>query len=147
MRRSQRKDATDFIESHRSEPSSEVYGIADLAQEFGITTRAIRFYETKGLLHPRRVNGARVYSRRDRARLVLILRAKSIGSSLDDIREFLDLYGKSGEGRARQLAYVIDKTDAAIAELREKRRRIDQTLNELEHINRTCRERRDGRRT
>ena len=58
------------------------YSISDLAREFALTTRAIRFYEDKGLLSPRRINGARVYTRRDRARLALILRAKAIGSSL-----------------------------------------------------------------
>ena len=73
-----------------------------------MTLRALRFYEDKGLLAPRRVNGTRVYTRRDRARLALILRAKAIGSPLAEIKHYLDLYGDHGEGRAQQLNYVID---------------------------------------
>ena len=60
----------------------DLFGIADLAREFGISTRTIRFYENKDLIHPTRVNGSRVYTRRDRGRLALILRAKAIGSTL-----------------------------------------------------------------
>ena len=66
--------------------SEKLYGIADLAREFGITARAIRFYESKGLLAPPRVNGGRVYTRRERGRLRLLLRAKSIGFSLAEIK-------------------------------------------------------------
>ena len=71
----------------------DLFGIADLAKEFGISTRTIRFYENKDLIHPMRVNGSRVYTRRDRGRLALILRAKAIGSTLAQIKHFLDLYG------------------------------------------------------
>ena len=88
---------------------------------------------------PRRINGARVYTRRDRARLSLILRAKAIGSSLADIKRYLDLYGDHGEGRAQQLTYVIDRTDTEIAELEKKRAQIEETLAELRVINSTCR--------
>ena len=114
-------------------------GIAELCREFGVTLRALRFYEDKGLLAPRRINGTRVYTRRDRARLALILRAKAIGSSLTEIKHYLDLYGDHGEGRAQQLNYVISRTDAAIAELEAKRAHIDATLAELRLINQTCR--------
>jgi DNA-binding transcriptional MerR regulator len=131
--------ARSFVADHRSDDRAQVYGIAELAEELGTTPRAIRFYESKGLLSPRRVNGARVYSRRDRARLVLILRARSVGSSLEEIAHYLDLYGRSGEGRARQLAYVIEKTDASIRRLQERRDKIDETLAELRYINRTSR--------
>lgn len=70
----------------------ELYAIAGLAKEFGISTRTIRFYEAKGLLSPRRVGGTRVFNRRDRARLILILRGKRLGFSLKDIHEYLSLY-------------------------------------------------------
>ena len=109
-----------------------MFGITELCKEFGITLRALRFYEDKGLLAPRRINGARVYTRRDRARLALILRAKSIGSPLSEIKRYLDLYGDHGEGRAQQLNYVIDRTDTAIHELEQKRAQIDETLAELQ---------------
>lgn len=127
------------------EDRQELYGIADLAREFGISTRTIRFYENKDLIHPTRVNGSRVYSRRDRARLALILRAKAIGSTLAQIRHFLDLYGEHGEGHARQLHYVIGETSKAIDDLEKKRALIDDTLAELQTIRQACRDRLQGR--
>ncbi|TXC66353.1 MerR family DNA-binding transcriptional regulator [Piscinibacter aquaticus] len=119
--------------------------MTELCREFGVTLRALRFYEDKGLLSPRRINGTRVYTRRDRARLALILRAKAIGSSLSEIKHYLDLYGDHGEGRAQQLNFVISRTDAAIAELEAKRAHIDATLAELRLINQTCRAQLDAR--
>jgi DNA-binding transcriptional MerR regulator len=133
--------AQEVVDSHQDEGSSELFGITELCTEFGITPRAIRFYEDKGLLAPRRINGARVYTRRDRARLALILRAKAIGSALGDIKQYLDLYGSRGEGRDQQLKYVLARTDAAIAELEVKRAHIDATLAELRVINQTVRDR------
>ena len=134
-----RDNARAFVASHRDEGSAELFGIAELCREFGVTLRALRFYEDKGLLAPRRVNGTRVYTRRDRARLALILRAKAICSSLAEIKHYLDLYGDHGEGRAQQLNFVITRTDAAIAELEARRAHIDATLAELRLINQTCR--------
>ncbi|MCK6546057.1 MerR family DNA-binding transcriptional regulator [Myxococcota bacterium] len=132
------RGAQAFVDDHREEASSELYGIADLAKEFGITHRAIRLYESKGLLQPKRLNGARIYSRRDRARLILVLRAKALGSTLDEIKEYLDLYGQHGEGRTQQLEFVIAKTAAAIEELEAKKRQLDETLAELRVIQETC---------
>lgn len=121
-------------------PSPELYGITALCREFGITLRTLRFYEDKGLIAPQRVDGTRVYTRRDRARLALILRAKAIGSSLSEIKHYLDLYGVQGEGRPQQLQYVFDRTAQAIAELQTKRRQIDETLAELRLIHEHCAE-------
>lgn len=132
-------DAQAFVASHHDEGNAELFGITELCREFGITLRALRFYEDKGLLAPRRVSGARVYTRRDRARLALVLRAKAIGSPLSEIKRYLDLYGDHGEGRAQQLSYVIERTTTAIAELARKRAQIDETLAELQIINATCR--------
>src|SRR5215470_6510594 len=98
--------ADEVVADHRSDDACKV---------FDISPRAMRFYEDKGLLAPRRVNGTRVYTRRDRARLSLILRAKAIGSSLAEIKHYLDLYGTHGEGRAVQMKYVLDRTTKAIA--------------------------------
>jgi len=133
-------DARAFVASHRDEASAELFGITDLCREFGVTLRALRFYEDKGLLAPRRINGARVYTRRDRARLALILRAKAIGSPLAEIKRYLDLYGQQGEGRTQQLSWVIERTDAAIAELEQKKAQIEATLAELRIINAHSRE-------
>ncbi len=126
---------SDFVDAHRNSSSSEIFGIAEICAEFGISARALRFYEEKGLLTPKRVNGTRIYNRRDRARLSLILRGQSIGASLATIKEYLDLYGDHGEGHERQLTYLIEKTDSSIAELEMKAREIERTLAEMRLIN------------
>ncbi|MBK7262832.1 MAG: MerR family DNA-binding transcriptional regulator [Rubrivivax sp.] len=133
------------VDAHREDSSGELFGIAELCAEFGITLRTIRFYEDKGLLKPRRINGTRVYSRRDRARLALILRSKEIGASLEEIKHYLDMYGAHGEGRVQQLQYVLQRTDAAITELELKRAHIDATLAELRVINASMRDRLESR--
>jgi DNA-binding transcriptional MerR regulator len=124
-----------MVASSAKEPQEQLYGINQLSEEFGLTLRAIRFYEDKGLIEPRRVNGTRVYTQRDRARLKLILRAKAIGSSLAEIKQYLELYGSHGEGRAKQLQFTLERTDAAIAQLEQKRAHIEATLAELRVIN------------
>lgn len=130
--------AQSFVDTHRDAGATELFGITDLCRAFGISLRALRFYEDKGLLSPRRINGARVYTRRDRARLSLILRAKALGSSLAEIKRYLDLYGDHGEGLVQQVNYVIRRTGNEIADLEKKRARIDQTLTELRVIHSTC---------
>jgi DNA-binding transcriptional MerR regulator len=127
--------AQEVVASHRDDGAAELFGITELCAEFGITLRTIRFYEDKGLLKPRRINGARVYTRRDRARLALILRSKAIGATLSEIKHFLELYGMHGEGRAQQLKFVLERTDAAIGALEEKRAHIEASLAELRVIN------------
>ena len=131
--------AQEVVDAHRDEDTDQLFGITELCTEFGITLRTIRFYEDKALLKPRRINGARVYTKRDRARLALILRSKAIGASLDEIKHYLDLYGAHGEGRVQQLRFVLDRTDAAITELETKRAHIDASLAELRVINATVR--------
>ncbi|MDN3921208.1 MerR family transcriptional regulator [Roseateles violae] len=132
--------ALEMLESSTSAPLEGLFGITELCAEFGISPRAIRFYEDKELLQPRRVNGARVYTQRDRARLQIILRAKAIGSTLAEIKHYLDLYGAHGEGRTRQLQWTLERTDAAIAELELKRAHIDATLAELRLVNESVRQ-------
>lgn len=138
--RARQAAARAVVDSHRDDgDAAELFGIGELCAEFGISPRAIRFYESKGLLAPRRVNGTRVYTRRDRARLALILRAKAIGSPLSEIKHYLDLYGTHGEGRVQQMKWVLGRTDEAISELEAKRAHIDATLAELRVINATVR--------
>jgi DNA-binding transcriptional MerR regulator len=127
--------AQEVVASHQAEETGELFGIGELCAEFGITLRTIRFYEDKGLLAPRRVNGTRVYTRRDRARLALILRSKAIGASLAEIKHYLDLYGARGEGRVQQMKFVLDRTGEAIRQLEARRAHIDATLAELRLIN------------
>lgn len=129
-----------FVAAHHELGGDELFGISELCTELGISPRAIRFYEDKALLAPRRINGARIYTRRDRARLLLILRAKAIGSTLAEIKQYLDLYGDHGEGRVQQLQFVAAKTDAAIAELEERKAHIESTLAELRVINATVKQ-------
>jgi DNA-binding transcriptional MerR regulator len=131
--------AQEAVSAHHDDSGSELFGITELCTEFGISPRAIRFYEDKGLLSPRRINGTRVYNRRDRARLSLILRSKAIGASLSEIKHYLDLYGAHGEGRVQQLKYVLDRTDRVIAELETKKAHIEASLAELRVINTTVR--------
>ena len=136
--------AQEVVDAHRDEDTGELFGITELCREFGITLRTIRFYEDKGLLKPRRINGARVYTRRDRARLALILRSKAIGAPLSEIKHYLDLYGDHGEGREKQMKFVLDRTTAAIDALEQKRAHIEATLAELRVINATVREQLDS---
>ncbi len=110
-----------------------LWTIGELAVELGLTTRAIRFYETKGLLAPERRGVARSYTRRDRARILLILRGKNLGFTLDDIREYLELYDADPEHLA-QLKLLQSKVDAHITELDRKRADIERTLRELHEI-------------
>ena len=111
-----------------------LYGITELASEYGISLRAIRFYEDKGLLAPRRINGGRAYTRRDRVRLGLILRGKAVGMSLAEIEHILSLYGEHGEGHVRQLDYLVGRIDAAMAELDTRRANIEAMFTELGEV-------------
>ncbi len=133
------RTAREVLAAHHDEATSELFGIKQLCEEFDVSARAIRFYEDKGLLSPRRVNGARVYTRRDRARLALILRSKAIGVSLAEMKHYLDLYGSRGEGRVQQMKYVLHRTDGVIQELEQRRTQIETTLAELRLINDTVR--------
>lgn len=110
-----------------------LYSIGDLAGEFAISTRAIRFYEAKGLLTPKRAGTTRIYSRRDRARLILILRGKRLGFSLEEVSEYLNLYDADPLQLA-QTRLLLQKVETAIAELEQKREDIEKTLAELHDL-------------
>jgi len=110
------------------------YGIGDLADEFGITTRTIRFCEAKGLLSPPgRISGARTYGKRERARLMIILRAKNLGFSLEEIAEYLALYD-ADPTQITQLKHLIGKVDASVEELQKKRADLDRAMRELKDL-------------
>jgi DNA-binding transcriptional MerR regulator len=109
-----------------------VFTIRDLGAEFGVTSRTLRFYEEKGLVHPRRSGLERLYSRRDRARLKYVLMGKSVGFSLDEVREMLDLYDL-GDGQITQLRVALDKFAERIARLERQKAEIERVLDELKH--------------
>jgi DNA-binding transcriptional MerR regulator len=109
------------------------YGIGQLAEEFGISSRAIRLYEEEGLLNPRREGTRRIYNDRNRVRLRLILRGKRLGWSLAEIRESFDLYD-SGLGEKAQLESMHEKLEKRRAALIEQKADIDNALEDLERI-------------
>ncbi|MET0370251.1 MAG: MerR family DNA-binding transcriptional regulator [Sphingobium sp.] len=109
------------------------YTITDLSGEFGVTARALRFYEDEGLIAPERQGLSRIYSRRDRARLAWILRGKRVGFSLTDIREMIDLYDADEEHEA-QRRVTVDKCRARIDLLTRQKEDIDAAIAELAHF-------------
>ena len=123
-----------------SSEHEELRSIQKIASELGVTSRSIRFYEDKNLLTPQRVGTMRVYSKREVARLRLILRGKQLGFSLREIKEFLDLY-YTDDLHLNQTRLLLNKTEERIAELEEQSHALELTLGELRDIVRQCRER------
>lgn len=114
------------------------YSITDLAREFHITPRAIRFYEDQGLLNPRRQGRRRIYSQRDRTRLKLILRGKRLGFTLGETRELFDLYD-GARNEEKQLHYFLQLLDERRAILRQQQRDIEAILYEINTAEAECR--------
>ncbi len=111
----------------------KTYGIGELAEEFGVTSRALRLYEEEGLLVPERDGTRRIYDERNRVRLRLILRGKRLGWSLAEIRESFDLYD-SDQGEAAQLERMLEKLAARRELLERQKRDVDHALEEVERL-------------
>src|SRR5438874_3126454 len=108
----------------------DIFTIRDLAKEFGVSARTLRFYEEKGLLDPTRRGEQRLYTRRDRARLAYVLAGKAVGFSLEDVREMLDLYDL-GDGGVTQLKVALAKFGERIERLEHQKNDIDRVVAEL----------------
>lgn len=109
---------------------TERYSIRDLSDEFDITPRALRFYEDKGLIAPERKGLQRIYDRRDKARISLILRGKRLGFSLAEIRDWLDLY-ELQDGQIAQAQMLLNASHERMAALVQQREDIEKTIDEL----------------
>ena len=121
----------------------QLYTISELSVLFGISTRAIRFYETKQLLNPQRVGGNRVYNNSDRVRLKLILRAKRLGFSLADIHEYIGLYDADPDHRG-QIQVLLSKLSVRKKELIQQQQDIATTISELEALETICMDQMSG---
>ena len=117
---------------------STTYTISELAKEFGVTTRTIRFYEDQGLLSPKREGTTRVFSSRDRVRLKLALRGKRLGFSIAEIRELFELYDVSRDEK-KQLEEFLSRLDRRRAHLEQQREDIEVMLNEISFFANQCR--------
>jgi DNA-binding transcriptional MerR regulator len=118
---------------NQAETTDKTYTIGELAEEFGITSRALRLYEEERLLDPQREGTRRIYNERNRVRLRLILRGKRLGWSLSEIRESFDLYDSS-LGEEAQLLLMLEKLTQRRDSLKEQKKDIDNALRDLERI-------------
>ena len=112
--------------------------IAEVAEEFGVTHRTVRYYEDQGLIAPERRGTQRLFHPRDLVRLSLVLRGKRLGFALDEIRRIVDMYDEQ-PGEEGQLRYLLDQIAERRTDLEQRRADIDQTLGELDDVERRCR--------
>ncbi|MGB2699245.1 MAG: MerR family DNA-binding transcriptional regulator [Candidatus Phosphoribacter baldrii] len=117
--------------------ADRTWSIAQVAAEFGVTHRTVRHYEDLGLISPERHGTRRVFHRRDRTRLALILRGKRLGFPLEEIRTIIDLYD-APRGKTSQLEYAIAQARIRRVDLEERRRDIDESLAELAAFEASC---------
>ena len=110
-----------------------VIRIGEMAKRHGVTLRALRFYEDKGLLAPKREGSSRLYTRRDNARLKLILLGRKLGFSLRDVKQMIDLYDPSGSN-SRQLRLALDKSEKQLVRLQRQRQELDEAIGELNDV-------------
>ena len=118
----------------------EFYTISDLAKEFDVTTRTIRFYEDQNLISPLREGTRRLFRARDRTRLKLILRGKRLGFTLAEISEIVVMYD-AAPGEVGQLRLLISKIESQRAQLQQQMQDIEATLSDLSEVENRCRDR------
>lgn len=127
-----------WFESRSRYRMAETFTISELASQFQVTTRAIRFYEDKGLLSPGRNGRNRVYSKRDRTRLKLVLRGKRLGFTLDETREIIDMYDGHLSGERQQLMRMCEKIQESRQVLTQQLEDIKLSLEEMDRIEANC---------
>jgi DNA-binding transcriptional MerR regulator len=120
--------------------TKKTYSISELAKEFDVTTRSVRFYEDQGLLHPSRRGQTRVFSSKDRVRLKLILRGKRMGFSLAETKELFDLWDETLSGNEKQLLLMLDTLANKRAQLEQQKNDIAQAEMEMDTAEARCRE-------
>jgi DNA-binding transcriptional MerR regulator len=121
--------------------TDRTWTVGELAEDLGVTTRTLRFYEAEGLISPQRVGMSRSYSPRDRARLRLILRGKRFGMSLAEIREIVGMYDGAASSERRQLATLLARLDDIADDLRARQSALQRTLDEVNDVAARCRTR------
>jgi DNA-binding transcriptional MerR regulator len=117
----------------RAAVAEDLYSVTQLGNDLGVTARTIRFYETKGLIAPQRAGNNRVYTSRDRARMILILRGKKLGFTLREIKEYLDLYD-ADPTHAKQIRLLLKAVRSRIVQLEEQRIALHEALAELRTV-------------
>ena len=123
---------------HESDrPLDKYYSITELTREFGVSTRTLRFYEDEGLIHPERRGRTRLFRAADRRLIQEILRGRRIGFTISEIREIIHVY-KEPPGESGLLVLLMKKVDEKRAELRQKRKDIEETLAELDNVEEAC---------
>ena len=120
---------------------AKTWTVGELADELGVTTRTLRFYEAEGLVAPARSGSARVYDHRDRARLRLILRGKRFGMSLSEIREIVEMYDGAASSERKQLEILLDRLGEIADDLRARQADLAGTLTEVTEVAALCRDR------
>jgi DNA-binding transcriptional MerR regulator len=125
----------------KTDTTVRTWTVRELADEFGVTTRTLRFYEAQGLLAPERTGTVRTYSARDHARLELVLRGRRFGMSLVEIAEIVTMYDGATSSERRQLTTLLARLDEISADLRARQRDLRRTLAEVDDVSARCRER------
>ena len=122
-----------------NQDGDRTWTITSMADEFGVTMRTIRHYEDVGLIAPERRGTSRLFHPRDRIRLQLVLRGKRLGFSLPQIRTIVNMYDEQ-PGEEGQLEYLLTQIEVRRSELEQMRRDVDETMTELELVERRCRQ-------
>jgi len=120
---------------------ARTWTVGELADELGVTTRTLRFYEAEGLISPQRAGANRVYTQRDHARLRLILRGRRFGMTLGECREIVDMYDGAASSEQRQLQTLLARLDEIAADLRVRLADVRRTLGEVTDVAAQCRAR------